>query len=267
MRGDASGPRIAAIGAAVVLHIACLAMLSAAKPDARPSEPSWERRVEVLTLPVPDTALPLLKLAANAAEAPVETAANMPPPPSATTPTPEPAPAPLPLQAEAVPPVNATALPEAEQPDVRFPPPVPVRQPVRHRAPPPTATRQQDVTAPAKPEPQRLAAAAPPPAAVAAVATSGDSEARLEGRIREAVQAAVHYPPAARMMGVTGRARVLLDYRGGTVDNPTLAQSSGAPLLDTAALAAARDAHYPKPPPDLEGQRLRFLVWVEFRTS
>jgi protein TonB len=102
---------------------------------------------------------------------------------------------------------------------------------------------------------------------VIAPAKSGDSEARLEGRIREAVQAAVHYPPAARMMGVTGRARVLLDYQGGAVDNPTLAQSSGAPLLDTAALAAARDAHYPKPPPDLEGQRLRFLVWVEFRTG
>jgi hypothetical protein len=33
----------------------------------------------------------------------------------------------------------------------------------------------------------------------------------LEARIRDAVQAAVHYPAAARMMGVTRRARVLLE--------------------------------------------------------
>jgi len=98
-------------------------------------------------------------------------------------------------------------------------------------------------------------------------APSADAEARLEARIRDAVQAAVTYPSAARMMGLTGRARVLLEYYAGSVDNPTLAQSSGTPMLDSAALAAARGAHYPKPPPDLEGQRLRLLVWVEFKTG
>jgi protein TonB len=96
---------------------------------------------------------------------------------------------------------------------------------------------------------------------------SADAEARLEARIRDAVQAAVQYPPAARMMGLTGRARILLNYDGGNVEGPALAQSSGTPMLDTAALTAAREAHYPKPPPDMAGQRLRLLVWVEFKTG
>lgn len=75
----------------------------------------------------------------------------------------------------------------------------------------------------------------------------------------------MHYPPAARMMGVTGRARVLLDYRSGSVTSPMLAQSSGASMLDDAALAAARTAHYPPAPAEIQGQLLRLLVWVEFK--
>ena len=89
----------------------------------------------------------------------------------------------------------------------------------------------------------------------------------LEARIRDAVQAAVRYPAAARMMGVTGRARVRLDYQNGVVDDPSLAQSSGAPMLDHAAISAAQGAHYPPPPPDLAGRLMRFLVWVEFKPA
>jgi len=89
----------------------------------------------------------------------------------------------------------------------------------------------------------------------------------LEARIREAVQAAVHYPAAARMMGVTGRARVLLDYRSGAVASPALMQSSGTPMLDDAALAAARTARYPPAPPEVGARLLQLLVWVEFRPA
>lgn len=99
--------------------------------------------------------------------------------------------------------------------------------------------------------------------------TSGgiaDPEASLEGEIRDAVQAAVHYPAAARMMGLTGRVRVQLNYRNGSVDAPLLAQSSGMNMLDQAALSAAQGAHYPATPPDLAGRLMRFLIWVEFRS-
>lgn len=111
------------------------------------------------------------------------------------------------------------------------------------------------------------ASAAPPTATPTGVGTpaSADQEASLEARIHDAVQAAVHYPAAARMMGVTGRARVRFDYRSGAVANPTLAQSSGTPMLDKAALAAARSAHYPQAPAPIEGRLLRLLVWVEFQ--
>ncbi len=114
-------------------------------------------------------------------------------------------------------------------------------------------------------------AAASARAAVAQLAAPSahavDQEAVLEAHIRDAVQAAVHYPAAARMMGVTGRARVQLEYRDGAVDDPLLAQSSGAPMLDHAAINAAQEAHYPPAPPQLAGRLMRFLVWVEFRSA
>ncbi len=66
------------------------------------------------------------------------------------------------------------------------------------------------------------------------------------------------------MMGVTGRARVAFAYRDGVVDGIGVAQSAGTPLLDAAALAAVRAAHYPRPPDAIAGQTLRLLVWVDF---
>jgi protein TonB len=92
-----------------------------------------------------------------------------------------------------------------------------------------------------------------------------NQEAALQARIRDAVQASVRYPSAARMMGITGRARILLDYRDGAVGGPMLVQPSGSPVLDQAALAAAQTARYPVPPAVLVGHLLRLLVWVEFR--
>ena len=105
------------------------------------------------------------------------------------------------------------------------------------------------------------APAAPPSAKPA---RNLDHEAALEARIRDAVQAAVRYPAAARMMSLTGRARVQLDYRSGTA-SPALVQSAGVQMLDDAALSAARNAHYPAAPPDVGDRLLRLLVWVEFK--
>lgn len=108
---------------------------------------------------------------------------------------------------------------------------------------------------------------APAATSLASAPAVANQEAALEARIRDAVQAAVHYPASARMMGVTGRARVLLDYRSGSVGSPTLAQSSGTSMLDEAALAAARAARYPAAPATIEGRLLRLLVWVEFKSG
>ena len=101
----------------------------------------------------------------------------------------------------------------------------------------------------------------------ASTANAADVESTLQARVRDAVQAAVRYPAAARMMQLTGRTRMLLDYRDGSVAGPSVVQSSGIQMLDQAALTAAQTARYPLPPPSLYGRALRMLVWVDFRSS
>jgi protein TonB len=91
-----------------------------------------------------------------------------------------------------------------------------------------------------------------------------NAESSLEARIREAVQAAVQYPAAARLMSLRGRARVRLDYQDGAVDGVGLAQSAGNDLLDRAAIRAVQEARYPKPPSEIAGHLLRLVVWVDF---
>jgi protein TonB len=86
----------------------------------------------------------------------------------------------------------------------------------------------------------------------------------LTDRIRSAVQAAVRCPPAAQMMGQSGKARIAFDYVDGAIAGPArLARSSGMPILDAAALTAVRTAHYPAAQPGKTTQLLHLLIWVE----
>ncbi len=66
------------------------------------------------------------------------------------------------------------------------------------------------------------------------------------------------------MAGMSGRARVAFTYRDGTVSDVRLVVSSGIGLFDRAALAAVRDAAYPKPTPELTGKILSRQLWVTF---
>jgi protein TonB len=218
--------------------------------------------------------------------APVVAMADLPP---ATEPVPTVAP---PVQVSVAPP--AEAAPVADMPDPTPLPVIPpaVPEPMRaEKAPPPIAihmvlpparkpperpaVRVEKPAAPAVADASSSAAMTPAPAAAMAssrqvpppAAPTADQQSELEARIRAAVQAAVHYPPAARMMGLVGRARVLLTYRDGTAGGPAVVQTSGAQVLDEAALAAVRSAHYPPPPASIVGHAMRFLVWVEFRAG
>jgi protein TonB len=86
----------------------------------------------------------------------------------------------------------------------------------------------------------------------------------LTSRIRAAVQQAVRCPAAARMMGKSGKAGLAFDYRDGAlVSGAQIARSSDTPVLDTAALTAVRQAHYPQPPPDASNQLFHLLIWIE----
>jgi periplasmic protein TonB len=82
--------------------------------------------------------------------------------------------------------------------------------------------------------------------------------------LRAAIQAALHYPESARMAGMSGRTRVAFRYRDGVVSNVSVVVSSGMGLLDRAAVAAVRDAAYPKPEPAFVGKTLSEQLWVTF---
>jgi protein TonB len=100
------------------------------------------------------------------------------------------------------------------------------------------------------------------PAAAPAV-----SNPSFENAMRAAIQAALHYPESARMAGMAGRARVGFRYRDGGVSDVTLITSSGSGILDRAALAAVRDAVYPKPEPARMGKTLDEQLWVTFNLN
>lgn len=113
-----------------------------------------------------------------------------------------------------------------------------------------------------------LPAAPAAPAAAAPSQAQRQAEDTLRGRIRAAVEAAVRYPTVARMMGLVGKAGVSFGYRDGEVVGAVqIAHSAGAQVLDDAALAAVREAHYPKAPPDVGSHVLTLLVWVDFHPS
>jgi len=138
--------------------------------------------------------------------------------------------------------------------------PAPVRQVPQMRL---AIDRILPIPAPqaAMPDPQPPA---PPPPAPAASAEAVD---RFQAAVRAAIQAAIVYPPAARMMNQQGRAKVAFTLESGHAENPRIAQSSGIPAIDTAAIAAVRDAAYPAPPRELAGKPLAFAVFVEFNLA
>jgi TonB family protein len=64
-----------------------------------------------------------------------------------------------------------------------------------------------------------------------------------------------------------GRTKVAFRLTRGHAEEPRVVQSSGIPAIDTAAVAAVRDAVYPAPPAELAGKPLEFAVFVEFSLS
>lgn len=98
-------------------------------------------------------------------------------------------------------------------------------------------------------------AAAPSPAAA-------DHAAAVRARIDKAKR----YPAAALAAGQTGLVRLRLGLaRDGTLLAAAVETGSGHPLLDAAALAAARAAApYPAAPPELDESRLEYLIPIRF---
>ncbi|USU19184.1 TonB family protein [Paraburkholderia fungorum] len=174
-------------------------------------------------------------------------------------------PAPTPPAPPAPKPVVPTP-PKLQTPPVR--PVVPVHHLVTHTPPPKPAVAPplQPVQAPAPVTPSVAPtepAPAPPPVPAPSAAPTTASPS-FEGALRAAIQAALRYPESARMAGMSGRTRVAFQYRDGVVSDVRVIVPSGLGLLDRAAVAAVRDAAYPKPDPDFVGKTLSEQLWVTF---
>ncbi len=287
LRGSERPPRSGAavgIGLALCLHVAAFTALTVFKqanrvPDAPPAP-----TIDIVSLPPPPPAPP------EVASSPVATAA-LPDLAPRTAPDPTASPAP---ETPATTPVAEIATATTALADLVPAPEVTQSvAPIALEAPEPVRERPVHRPTPAKPRPRRPVAdapemptpapfvAAPAPVALAPASPApafpapasppasrtASTEAAFGARVREAVQDAVHYPASARMMGVTGRARLELAYRAGTLSGAALVQSSGTAMLDDAALLAAKAAHYPPSPPELGDRMLRFLIWVNFTTG
>jgi protein TonB len=104
----------------------------------------------------------------------------------------------------------------------------------------------------------------PPPPPPPAPAVNTELVDRFQAEVRAAIQAAIIYPPTAKMLKQQGRAKVAFTLTHGHAEGAQVIQSSGVATIDTAALAAVRDANYPAPPPEVAGKPLSFAVFVVF---
>lgn len=183
----------------------------------------------------------------------VQAPAPKPPTPKPPPPKPVVPPKPVPLP----PPPKPVPLPTPKPP-----PPRPVQH-VEHHIVPPRPV--------APPPPKPVAQPVPPTPPVPALppAPSLGQVDAFRVAMRGAVQAVANevYPQAAQMAQESGTPEVSFIYRNGVVTDITLAQSSGYPLLDDAALRAARIAHYPPPPPGFAGRTYTVTVAVIFQMA
>lgn len=207
--------------------------------------------------------------AAQEAASPPGAVAEVPPPetdlPAPAAPPPEPAvPAlpPMPDPVAAPEPASLAAPPRALPPRPMAPHPARRASAEQVRAHPSASP-----PAPTSASPAASSRESPAPDVPVGDARLSAATATLQGRIRAAIQAALRYPAAAAAMQLTGRAQVQLDYQSGAVRNVQMKQSAGSPLLDRAALAAVRDAHYPAAPAEVGGRTLPLLVWVELQMT
>lgn len=228
-----------AVGASLVLELVAIGMLLPAFQHEKP--PALEQSVVKISI----------QAAPQAPKPPPP--APKPPPPQPVTPPPPPKPVPPPPPK----PVPAPSLPKPPPPPV---PRRPVEHVVHHVVPPRPAPPPHK---PAPPQPVTPPAPALPPAP----SLGQVDKFRLE--MRNAVQGVANqvYPAAAQMAHEAGTPEVTFVYLNGQVTDIKLARSSGYPMLDHAAMRAARIAHYPPPPPGFAGRRYEVTVAVVFEMA
>jgi protein TonB len=192
-----------------------------------------------------------------------------PTPPAPLAPPPKPQPVTPPKQ---VTPPLPPAPPLPMAPPLPPAPPLPVapNRPVIHH-PPPRHLQPTPVPPPVAqvPQPPTSPMPAPPPAPVAPAQPSAGEIDLFQARMAEAVQraATADYPEAAQMAHENGEVALSFVFQDGRVSNVAILQSSGFPMLDSAAMQAVRDARYPQQPADFAGRPHTVRVIVRFQTA
>jgi periplasmic protein TonB len=204
------------------------------KPKAKPPEP-----IKVMLAPAAPAPTPAPPAAAKTAP---------PKPPVPVTPPPRAVKQPVAAKRTAHPVAPKPELPKAPAP-----------------AEPPSQPEQAHDKAPETPAPP----VEPSPQQAQPQENHSDVKpsALFQARLRDAVQAAVRYPNAARIMGLRGHVRLGFGYLDGTISNPHVVQSSGQKMLDEAALTALNSTSFPAPPPELKGHPLNLEIVVTFAPS
>ena len=157
------------------------------------------------------------------------------------------------------------APPPPEPPKPKLPPPKAKPQPAPPQIPPlplPVVPLPMVETPSAFSEPVKP----PPPPAPPLPVLSGKVDHSLEyaAKVRQAVQAAVFYPPAAAALRFSGRVRLEFHLKDAIPGEARVLASSGMGIIDRAALQSVQSAHYPEPPADMRGADRVYQVWVEF---
>ncbi len=203
--------------------------------------------------PAPPSPPPPMQIVLEAPKPAPKTVAPPAPKPPAPKPIPKPMPKSLPKPLPK--PVMHRVAPKPAVP----PPPLPTPKVQAPPAPVPNTHPAMPVAAPAPPAPP------PPPAPPAPDLAS--IKADFEAQLRSAIQAAVRYPTAARLMRLTGKTLVAFTYRDGQISGVRVVTSGGSDLLDNAAMDAVRSAPYPATPRQLQGQSMTFDIWVRFHLN
>lgn len=226
-----------AAGAALLLEVVIVgALLGLADHDAAPPPPAPMQIALDAPKPAPQTLAP-----------PVPKPPEPKPVPKAI---PKPKPEPRPVVYKALP----RRLPK---PDVQPLPPSPKVE--ASPAPAPDTQPAMPVAAPTPPAPPQPPV--PPAPGVASI------KAGFEAALRSAIQAAVRYPEAAKLMRLAGRTLIDFTFTHGRATAITMSRSSGNRGLDQAAIRAVKNAQYPPVPLALSNAVMHFQIWVRFNFS
>jgi len=173
------------------------------------------------------------------------------------------APKPPPPAPKAPPPKPLPPQPLTPPKPVLPPPPRPAPHHAVHHSAPPRPAPPPPPSKAAPPVPQTSPTPPMPPAP-----SLGEVD-QFRSAMRSAVQSVANevYPQAAQMAHETGAPEVTFTYCNGAITGIALARSSGFPLLDQAAMQAARIAHYPPPPSGFTGRTYTVTIEVIFQMA